>query len=51
MIDREPLLIGISVNTLENAFRVVDIGPNAENKDEVFDFDNSLRLRVPQHVF
>ncbi|KAE9452911.1 hypothetical protein C3L33_15193, partial [Rhododendron williamsianum] len=38
MFDREPLLIGISVNTLENALRVVDIGPNAENKNEALKF-------------
>ncbi|KAF7151525.1 hypothetical protein RHSIM_Rhsim02G0060300 [Rhododendron simsii] len=38
MFDREPLLIGISVNTLENAFRFVDIGPNAENKNEALKF-------------
>lgn len=31
-----PLLIGISVSSFEKAFRVVDIGPNAENKDEVY---------------
>ena len=24
------------MSSLENAFRVVDIGPNAENKEEVF---------------
>ncbi|PSR88048.1 Nucleolar protein [Actinidia chinensis var. chinensis] len=38
MFDREPLLIGISVSTLEKALRVVDIGPNAENKDEALKF-------------
>ncbi|KAL6987809.1 hypothetical protein U1Q18_013554 [Sarracenia purpurea var. burkii] len=37
-LDREPLLIGISVSALEKALRVVDIGPNAENKDEAFKF-------------
>ena len=26
------------MSSLENAFRVVDIGPNAENKEEVFAF-------------
>ena len=26
------------MSSLENAFRVVDIGPNAENKEEVFGF-------------
>lgn len=30
------MLIGISVSSLEKAFRVVDIGPDAENKEEVF---------------
>lgn len=34
----EPLLIGISINSLEKAFRVVDIGPNPENKDEALKF-------------
>ncbi|CAL5371205.1 unnamed protein product [Camellia sinensis] len=38
VFDGEPLLIGISVSTLEKAFRVVDIGPNAENKDEALKF-------------
>lgn len=37
-LDTEPLLIGISVSSLEKAFRVVDIGPDAENKEEVFKF-------------
>lgn len=52
MFDREPLLIGISVNTLENALRVVDIGPNAENKNEVFDFDSvfCIPLMLSMHV-
>lgn len=26
------------MSSMENAFRVVDIGPNAENKGEVFGF-------------
>ena len=26
------------MSSMENAFRVVDIGPNAENKEEVFGF-------------
>lgn len=49
MLDREPLLIGISVDTLDKALRVVDIGPNAENKDEVFEFDSvfCIPLVVP----
>lgn len=38
ILDREPLLIGISLSTPEKVFRVVDIGPNAENKEEVFEF-------------
>jgi hypothetical protein len=33
--DREPLLVGVSVGSLEKAFSVVDTGPTAENKDEV----------------
>ncbi|WJZ86013.1 hypothetical protein VitviT2T_005516 [Vitis vinifera] len=38
IFDREPLLIGISVSSLEKAFRVVDVGPNAEHKDEALKF-------------
>lgn len=38
MLDREPLLVGVSVSSMENAFRVVDIGPNAENKEEALKF-------------
>lgn len=38
IFDREPLLVGVSVSSLEKAFRVVDIGPNPENKEEVFQF-------------
>ena len=30
ILDREPLLVGVSVSSMENAFRVVDISPNAE---------------------
>ncbi|XP_054824422.1 uncharacterized protein LOC129322255 [Prosopis cineraria] len=37
-LDKEPLFIGISVSNLEKAFRMVDIGPNAENKDEALEF-------------
>ncbi|XP_038701272.1 nucleolar protein 6 isoform X2 [Tripterygium wilfordii] len=37
-LDREQLLIGISVSSVEKAFRVVDVGPNAENKDEALKF-------------
>jgi U3 small nucleolar RNA-associated protein 22 len=36
--DGEPLLAGISLSSLDKAFRVVDIGPDAENKEEVFEF-------------
>jgi len=35
-LDKEPLFIGISVSTLGKAFRMVDIGPNAESKEEVY---------------
>lgn len=35
---REPLLIGISVSSTEKAFRVVDIGPDAENKNEALKY-------------
>uniref|UniRef100_A0A7N2KYS5 Uncharacterized protein n=1 Tax=Quercus lobata TaxID=97700 RepID=A0A7N2KYS5_QUELO len=38
ILDREPLLVGVSVSSMENAFRVVDIGPNAENKEEALKF-------------
>lgn len=38
MFDREPLLVGISFSSLENAHRVVNVGPNAENKEEVLKF-------------
>ncbi|XP_022751385.1 nucleolar protein 6 isoform X2 [Durio zibethinus] len=34
----EPLFIGISVSSVEKAFRIVDIGPNAEKKDEALMF-------------
>ncbi|KAG7990196.1 hypothetical protein I3843_02G012900 [Carya illinoinensis] len=38
IFDREPLLVGVSVSSLEKAFRVVDIGPDAENKNEALKF-------------
>ncbi|XP_031255110.1 nucleolar protein 6-like [Pistacia vera] len=38
ILDKEPLLIGISLSTPEKVFRVVDIGPNAENKEEALRF-------------
>ncbi|KAM3729279.1 hypothetical protein ACB098_M003800 [Castanea mollissima] len=38
ILDREPLLVGVSVSSMENAFRVADIGPNAENKEEALKF-------------
>ncbi|GMH24573.1 hypothetical protein Nepgr_026416 [Nepenthes gracilis] len=34
-MDKEPLLVGITVNSLDKALRVVDVGPHAENKEEV----------------
>ncbi|XWS45420.1 hypothetical protein CRYUN_Cryun15aG0135300 [Craigia yunnanensis] len=34
----EPLFVGISVSSVEKAFRIVDIGPNAEKKDEALIF-------------
>ncbi|KAK4262169.1 hypothetical protein QN277_027756 [Acacia crassicarpa] len=37
-LDKEPLFIGISLSNLEKAFRMVDIGPNAENKEEALEF-------------
>ena len=36
IFNSEHLLIGISLSSLEKAFSVVDIGPNAENKEEVY---------------
>lgn len=38
ILDKEPLFIGISVSDLEKAFRMVDIGPNAESKEEALEF-------------
>ncbi|KAH9711399.1 nucleolar protein [Citrus sinensis] len=38
VLDREPLLVGISVSSLEKLFRIVDIGPNAEKKEEALRF-------------
>ncbi|XP_027359754.1 nucleolar protein 6 [Abrus precatorius] len=38
VLDKEPLFVGISVSTLEKAFRMVDIGPNAESKEEALEF-------------
>lgn len=37
-LSTEPLLIGISVSSLDKAFRIVDIGPDAENKEEVYEY-------------
>ncbi|CAL1360812.1 unnamed protein product [Linum trigynum] len=37
-LDREPLIVGISMSTPEKAFRVVDIGPDAEDRDAVLKF-------------
>ncbi|XP_010254816.1 PREDICTED: nucleolar protein 6 isoform X2 [Nelumbo nucifera] len=36
--DSEPLLVGILASSFDKSFRVVDIGPNAENKEEVLWF-------------
>ncbi|CAN7033479.1 unnamed protein product [Brassica rapa subsp. trilocularis] len=38
VLDREPLFIGVSISSIENAFRTVDIGPDAENKTEALKF-------------
>ncbi|WCJ24913.1 Nucleolar protein 6 [Euphorbia peplus] len=38
VLDTEPLLIGISISSLEKAMRVVDIGPDAENKEEALKY-------------
>ncbi|GAB2279548.1 hypothetical protein Dimus_014191 [Dionaea muscipula] len=40
-LDKEPLLVGITIDTFDKSLRVVDIGPDAENKEEVARF---LRL-------
>lgn len=37
-LDGEPLLAGISLSSLDKTFRVVDIGPDAENKEEAARF-------------
>ncbi|KAL4354660.1 hypothetical protein GQ457_06G039830 [Hibiscus cannabinus] len=37
-LDCEPLFVGVLVSSVEKAFRVVDIGPNAEKKDEALMF-------------
>ncbi|XP_043710808.1 nucleolar protein 6 isoform X3 [Telopea speciosissima] len=36
--DSEPLVVGILVSCSEKSFRVVDVGPHAENKEEVLKF-------------
>uniref|UniRef100_A0A1J3J6H3 Nucleolar protein 6 n=1 Tax=Noccaea caerulescens TaxID=107243 RepID=A0A1J3J6H3_NOCCA len=38
VLDREPLFVGISISSIEKAFRTVDIGPDAENKIEALKF-------------
>ncbi|CAN0861852.1 Nucleolar protein 6 [Linum grandiflorum] len=37
-LDQEPLIVGVSVSSLEDAFRVLDIGPNADDKDAALKF-------------
>ena len=37
-LNAQPLLIGISVTSLDKAFRIVDIGPDADNKEEVCEY-------------
>lgn len=34
----EPVIVGILISSQENSFRVVDIGPNPENKEEAISF-------------
>ncbi|XP_042442836.1 nucleolar protein 6-like [Zingiber officinale] len=34
----EPIIVGILISSQENSFRVVDIGPNPENKEEAMKF-------------
>nr|ADN34232.1 nucleolar RNA-associated protein [Cucumis melo subsp. melo] len=36
--DMHPLLVGISISSVEKAFRVVDIGPNADDKEDALKF-------------
>ncbi|KHN41974.1 Nucleolar protein 6 [Glycine soja] len=38
VLDKVPLFVGFSVSSLEKAFRMVDIGPNAESKEEALEF-------------
>ncbi|KAG7034144.1 Nucleolar protein 6 [Cucurbita argyrosperma subsp. argyrosperma] len=38
VFDTQPLLVGISISSVEKAFRVVDIGPNADNKEDALKF-------------
>lgn len=52
MFDREPLLVGVLVSSLEKAFRVVDIGPSAENKEEVIQvFSCSVVSGTVSYIF
>ncbi|KAK2981597.1 hypothetical protein RJ640_011127 [Escallonia rubra] len=36
--DREPLLIGVSISSIKEAFKELVVGPVAENKDEALEF-------------
>ncbi|KAL8137849.1 hypothetical protein V2J09_003850 [Rumex salicifolius] len=38
LLDKEPLLVGITLDSLDKALRVVDVGPHAENKEEALMF-------------
>lgn len=37
-LDGEELLIGISINSVEEAFKQAVMGPSSEEKDKVVDF-------------
>ncbi|XP_038874530.1 nucleolar protein 6 [Benincasa hispida] len=38
VFDTQPLLVGFSISSVEKAFRVVDIGPDADNKEDALKF-------------
>ncbi|KAE8695363.1 ADP-ribosylation factor family protein [Hibiscus syriacus] len=50
-LDCEPLFVGILVSSIEKAFRVVDIGPDAEKKDEALMFQNFGVKRLSSEDF
>ncbi|KAK3017160.1 hypothetical protein RJ639_007835 [Escallonia herrerae] len=50
MFDREPVLIGVSISSIKEAFKELVVGPVAENKDEALEFQkfwgDKAELRV-----